>query len=58
MGWKDGQKYSILVAKVDKVGREMAAVAVEDQKSPSATCFCFRSALEDLMKPGKSYLII
>lgn len=58
MRWKDREQDAIGVVKVDKIGRYMAAVAVKDQKSPSASCFRFRIAVEHLFEPGKPELVI
>ena len=58
MRWKDSKQDAIGVAKLHKFHREVAAVAVEDQKTLSDARFRFCTAMEDLLKPGKSYLII
>jgi hypothetical protein len=39
---------------LQKIGREVAGVAVKDQKAPLPASFGCREAFEDLLKPGKS----
>jgi hypothetical protein len=51
MRWKDGQEDAVAVAKIYKIGREMAAVAVKDEKSVTASRFLLREALKYLLKP-------
>jgi hypothetical protein len=51
MRWKDGEENAVAVAKIYKIGREMAAVAVKDEKSVTASRFLLREALKYLLKP-------
>ena len=55
---KDGKQYLVGVAEVYEVARDMAAVAVEDEKPPAPTRFVYREAVEDLFKPGKPELVV
>ena len=58
MGRKERQKDSIGVAKVDKIGCYMAAVAVKQQKTPSTARFLFSIAIEHLGEPGKPKIVV
>jgi hypothetical protein len=58
MRGKDSQDDAIAVAKIYKISREVAAVAVEDQKSVTSSRFVFREALKDLFKLCQTYVII
>jgi hypothetical protein len=58
MRGKDGEEDAIGVAKIHKIGREMAAVAVEDEKSVSSSRFLLREALKNLFKPGHPKLVV
>jgi hypothetical protein len=40
-----------------KIGREVAVVAVEDQKSPSSSCFRLHMSLEHLFEPDMVILV-
>jgi hypothetical protein len=58
MRWKDGLEDAVAVAKIYEIGREMAAVAVKDQKSVAASRFLLREALEYLLKPCQTYVVV
>ena len=58
MGWKDAQKDLVVVTKVYKIVRDVAAVAVKDQESPFAPRFCSRFAVKYLFEPGQPDTVI
>jgi hypothetical protein len=58
MRWKDSQEDAIAVAKIYELGREMAAVAVKDEKSVTASRFLLREALKYLLQPSQIYIVV
>ena len=56
--WKHSEEDLVGVAKVYKTRRDVAAVAVEDQKSPSASRFRFCMTVEHLFKPDTLEVIV
>ena len=58
MRGKDGEEDLVAVAEIYEIAREMAAVAVEDEKSILPSCFLLREALEDLFEPSYPELIV
>jgi hypothetical protein len=56
--WKHSEEDLVGVAKVYKTRRDVAAVAVEDQKSPSPSRTLLREAIKDLGKPGKPEVVV
>jgi hypothetical protein len=51
MRWKDDEEDSIAIAKIYKICRDMAAVAVKDEKPVIATRFLLREAIKYRLKP-------
>jgi hypothetical protein len=51
VGWKHCKQYTIGLAVVEKIHREMAAMAVNDEETPRspATRFLLRAAVENLL---------
>ena len=58
MGWKDEQKDAIQLTIVLVFLCEVAAVAVEDEKSPTSTSFLFCDAIKYLFKLGESDVVV
>jgi hypothetical protein len=58
MRWKYHEEDAIGVAILQKFGREVAAVAVKDQKPPLMASFGCCMAIEHLLKPGKPQVIV
>jgi hypothetical protein len=56
--WKDSQEDTIAVAKIYEIGREVAAVAVEDQKPVISSRFLLREAIKDLFEPCQTYIMV
>jgi hypothetical protein len=55
---KDSEKDAIGVAKVYKIGREVAAAVVKDQKSPSSSCSRSGMTVEHFFELGKPEIIV
>lgn len=54
----DRRQYLVGAAGVYEVARNMAAVAVENEKPPAPACLVSREAVKYLFKPGKPKLVI
>jgi hypothetical protein len=52
MRGEDSQEDAISVAKIDKIGGYMAAVAVKDEETVVSSRFLLREALKYLLKPS------